>query len=336
MRVAVLGRTEMLWNSIKLLEESKHEIVLIGTCKAAPEYSVDEKYFEQEAKRLGIPFFNNAKINSDEIIALLSSVQADIAISINWLTVIGQRAIDCFRYGILNAHAGDLPKYRGNACPNWAIINGEKRIGITVHYMLADEIDAGDILVKDYYSLNDKTTITEIYRYMEKRIPEMYLQALDKIAQGAASASQSKKSEDILRCYPRVPSDSFIDWKMPCDDIDKLVRASCSPFAGAYTYFKEYKIRVFECSKEPFQTAVLVVPGQVVMIDKLTNRIGVAARDGIVIICKSEVEGSEKKITEIITSVRARMNYSVQDKLYELERRVEKLENIRGGYKNMH
>lgn len=331
MRVAVLGRTEILWNSIKLLETSKHDIVLIGTCKAAPEYAVNEKDFEQEAERLDVPFFNSAKINSEEILSMLSNANADVAISMNWLTVIGQKAIDCFKYGILNAHAGDLPRYRGNACPNWAIISGEKRIGITIHYMLAGEIDAGDILVKDYYPLGDDTTITEIYRYMDDRIPKMYLEALDKIAEGEPPLPQSRETKEILRCYPRVPSDSLIDWEMSCENICRLVRASGSPFAGAYTYFKEYKIRIWECSAEKFQTPVLVVPGQIVMIDKLTDRIGVAAKDGIIIIHKAEVKGSEKKITDVITSVRVRMNYCVQDKLYELERRIEKMENIYKG-----
>ena len=130
MRVVFLGRTQLLMKTIERFEKTGHEIVGIGTCTAVPEYTVTEKDFEDKAKKLKIPFFCDAKINSSTIQQRLVEMQADIAISINWLTIINEQTIGIFKYGILNGHCGDLPKYRGNACPNWAIINGEECVEI--------------------------------------------------------------------------------------------------------------------------------------------------------------------------------------------------------------
>lgn len=317
----------MLMNSIELLKKSGHEIVLIGTSKEADEYTVKAIDFQQKAKELGIPFFNSLLINSKEIVKMLESVNADIAISINWKTIIGEEVIKNFQYGVLNAHMGDLPRYRGNACPNWAILKGEKELGISIHYMIPNELDAGNIVIKELYPIGKHTSITDIYAYIEKRIPELFAEAIIKIERNEnESEEQSKDPNDILRCYPRIPSDSLIDWNDSSIKIERLVRASCSPFLGAYTYYNEYKIRVLQCRGEEYKTKVLVVPGQIVSIDRILNQIGVAAKDGVIIIEKAIVEGTEQNVTDIITSVRGRMNYVVQDKIYDLEKRMKVLE----------
>lgn len=328
MRVAILGRTKIIYNTIREIEkQGKHKIVLIGTCKASPEYTVTEKDFECEAQRLGVPFFNNAKINSKEIQKLIADNQPDIGISMNWLNVIGEDTIGLFKNGILNAHPGDLPKYRGNACPNWAIINGENRIGITIHYMIPGELDSGNIVEKEYIKLDKESNIPEIYQKLEEIIPKLFIKALDMIENGSIhEVSQSRKAEDILRCYPRKPEDSFIDWNNNITEIDRIVRGSGYPFHDAYCYYGIHKILVQECYVQNYDTKVLVIPGQVIMVDKINNKIGIAAKDGVVVLTKTRIEDEDIKITELITSVRCRLNYSINDKINELEKRIIKLE----------
>lgn len=327
MRIAILGRTQMLMETINLiLKQNVHEIVLIGTCKASPEYTVNEKDFEEIAKVNHIPFFCNPRINSDEVNQIIYEARPDIGISMNWLTIINDKTIGLFPFGILNAHPGDLPRYRGNACPNWAIINGEKKIGITIHYMIAEQLDAGDIVEKDYYELGDGD-ITKIYSYLENTIPKLFIKAIDKISQeGFCGISQKHENKKILRCYPRKPEDSFISWDMSIYQIEKIVKASSKPFSGAYVYYDKYKIRIYKCMVKEYDIDVLVVPGQVIGINKLENTIEVAATDGSVLIVESEVENEKMNITDIITSVRSRLNYSVHDMLYDLDNRLRVLE----------
>lgn len=327
MRIAILGRTEILYDTAKLLEKSGHEIVLIGTCKEAPEYSVTEKDFRELAEDMSVPFFQSANINSVEIIQLIKSVKPDIGISINWLTMIKEEVISLFPHGILNAHCGDLPRYRGNACPNWAIINGEKQIGITIHCMDPMLLDGGDIILKDFYPVHETTTITAVYDYMQHKIPELFLRAVDQIKEGTVlPKQQSVKRADILRTYPRIPSDSLIDWRLSNVVIDRLIRASCDPFQGAYTYYGEKKITILEADIGEHEFPCHVIPGQVVYIDKQKEEATVAAGQGTIIIKKIRVENKDSKITEIFNSTRIRLGYVMEDKIYELEKRIKILE----------
>lgn len=329
MKIAFLGRTQLLMRTIELFEKSEHLIVGIGTCKAAQEYLVNENDFMNKAEELGVPFFCDSKINSSEIQNIMFSMQADIAISVNWLTIIREDTVHLFPYGILNGHAGDLPRYRGNACPNWAIINGEEKIGFSVHFMEPGNLDSGDIVVKEFINVTSNTTIGEIYEKMEDLFPAMFLQAVTRIEKMSeyAGIPQSKKREDILRCYPRIPSDSCIDWSKSCIEIDRLIRASGYPFQGAYTFLNgKEKIYIQEAGISEFEYPSLVVCGQVVCRDKEKDCIGVAARDGVIIIYKiCDEHYRQYRVTEKIGSMRDRMGMCVPDKIYELMQEIEML-----------
>lgn len=330
MRVAILGRTRMLYDTIQLVLDAGHDIALIGTCKAAPEYDIREMDFEKKAVELKVPFFCDSRINSDSIIDRLIEVQADIAVSVNWLNIIGEKAINCFKLGILNAHCGDLPRYRGNACPNWAIINNESQIGVAVHYMDPNELDAGDIVLKRYYSLSNNTTITDIYSFLEKNVPIMFVDALNKIANGTADVvHQSNDKNSILRCYPRMESDSYIDWAQTMDNIDRVVRASCSPFNGAYTYYKDKKYYIQKITTREFNTPVCVSPGQIVSINKSDHIVGVACADGVVLIEKLVDDNGEVIYPEMaFSSMRMRLGYSISDEIFLLRKEIFKLKEM--------
>lgn len=329
MRIAFLGRTQMLMKTIEMFENSRHIIAGIGTCTAAAEYSVREFDFKKKAEELEVPFFCDSRINSQEIQEILISMQADIAISVNWLTIIQKQTMELFTYGILNGHAGDLPRYRGNACPNWAIINGEEKIGLSVHFMEAGHLDSGDIVVKNFIDIQKDTTIGEIYEQMEILFPEMFLQAVEKIEEVGKSAGvpQSKQREQILRCYPRIPSDSCIKWDASCVEIDRLIRASGYPFQGAYTFLNgEEKIYIQKAGIAEYEFPSVAAYGQVVVRDCVNDCVGIAAKDGVVMVYEICDEDHLKcRVTEKIRSMRDRLGICVFDKLHELAKEVELL-----------
>lgn len=327
MRVALLGRTRMLYNSIEKIIENGDEIVLIGTCAAAPEYDIREEDLERKAKELGVTFFNDVRINSPKITELMRHSEADVAISINWLTIIGPEAVSCFQYGILNAHCGDLPRYRGNACPNWAILKGDDSYTISIHYMEPAELDSGDILIKKKYPIDDSTTITEIYRNMDVEIPYLFCEALKLIKSGRAKGmAQSRNPADSLRCYPRIPTDSLIDWSESCETILKNIRASAPPFQGAFCYWNDLKIYIYEAKSKEYPAPCFVYPGQVIVVNKADKTIEVAARDGIILIRKVYLNNEEYYAADIIKSTRVRLNYCVQEEVFQLKMKIKELE----------
>lgn len=333
MRVAILGRTRVLLQSLKTIEEAGHNVVLIGTCPEAKEYGLKDDEFAFEAKNRGIPFFNNPQINHPEIVGLLNRVKADVAISVNWLTMIGKEAIGAFPFGILNAHAGDLPRFRGNACPNWAILNGEKHIALTIHQMDADDLDAGPILCKEIFNINDDTRIKDIYNFVEERAPQLFLKALNGLEHGTiVPQRQSTDPYLSLRCYPRIPSDSYLDWNQNAIDLSRLVRASSEPFSGAYTYFQGHKITIWQAYAQAFSSPSLAMPGHVVWRSIETGEVGIATGDGVLVLKEVERESEGRvKPSDLIKSKRIRMGMAAEDEIYELRKRVSTLERLLGG-----
>ncbi|MCI9064360.1 MAG: hypothetical protein HFI53_00650 [Lachnospiraceae bacterium] len=340
MRVAILGRTQMLYDTMEALKKAGHEIVIIGTCKAAPEYEIDEHGFEKKAEEMQVPFFCNANLTLPNIVDLLKASKPDIAVSINWLTIIQEQTMALFPYGILNGHPGDLPRYRGNASPNWAIINGEEKIGVAVHFMEAGSLDSGDIVVKESIDVSPHTTVGEIYKQLDTLFPKMFVQAIDKIERMGkkAGTAQSKKREDVLRGYPRIPSDSCIDWNSDCLAIDRLIRASGQPFQDAYTFLNgKEKIYIQEADITEYEFPSLVVCGQVVIRDCENDCVGIAAKDGVIMIRKIRDDNHQQcRVTEKIRSMRDRMGMDIPDKIYELMKEIEflKREIGRDGYQS--
>lgn len=156
MRIAIIGRTEILYDTAFRLQASGHEISVIVTAKEAPEYTKTSDDFRSLAERKGIPFVHTTRI--EEAIPLIAKLpKFHVGVSLNYSGIIPQSVIDFFPLGILNAHGGDLPRYRGNACQAWAIINGEERVGLCIHRMIGGELDNGDIIARDYFPLTLNT-----------------------------------------------------------------------------------------------------------------------------------------------------------------------------------
>ena len=125
-RIVLIGRTKFLLNTGELFLKNGIDVGLIITSKNAEHDVVTKNDFGKLAKRFNAEFVYDANINSEKIKKILLQKKFDLGISVNNPLLIKKEIIDLFKFGILNAHPGDLPRYRGNACPNWAIINNEK------------------------------------------------------------------------------------------------------------------------------------------------------------------------------------------------------------------
>ena len=332
MRVAALGRTHWLYDSIVALDKAGHEVVLIGTSTAAPEYMVGEKDFEELAARLGCPYFCDASINRAEHVELARSLAAEAAISVNWPTLIGEEMMAAFKHGIVNAHAGDLPRFRGNACPNWAILNGEDKVVLTLHQMIAD-LDAGPIVLKRSLPLTETTYIGDVYRFLERAIPEAYVEAIAGLDSGSLTPTeQSLDPAHSLRCFPRTPEDGGIDWNRPATDIAKLVRASAEPFAGAFAQLTGERLTIWRARAEKLPYPSLGVNGQVVRVDTDRGEAWILCDEGVLVLEQVELEGKRGGATEFIRSTRTRLAAGdpVATQLQAMNSRIEALERLMG------
>lgn len=309
MRVAIIGRSELLYNVAALLLEKGYEIPLVVTSKEAPEYKITSEDFKNLAQRANALFIYTAKINKPEVISQVSVLKKiDVAVSINYAGIIEQEIIDLFEIGILNAHGGDLPRYRGNACQAWAMINGEKKIGLCIHKMIGGELDSGDIIQRSFFPLNKDTLIGDVWKWMSESIPVMMLEALNKLSADKSFVleSQSKRAEDALRCYPRNPDDGRINWDHNNIQILRLINASSEPYSGAFSYLHTKKVIIWRAKDEVINEQYLAVPGQVSSLNK-DGSVTVICGVGKIIITEIQVDDLRtNNVVSIVKSIRNR------------------------------
>lgn len=308
MRVAILGRTQFLYDAVLALHAQGHEIAVIGTCPAAPEYTRTQDDFARLADQLGCPYFCQTRLLDPHAQAILAKANAEIGVSVNWQTLMPSSLLSAFRHGVLNFHMGDLPRYRGNACPNWAILNGESEVVLTIHQM-AEELDAGPIVVQRRFPLTDETYIGDVYRFAQGMVPELFVAAMSGLQTGNVQPRPQELDPTLsLRCFPRTPADGLIDWRQPAELLARLVRASAEPFAGAFTYLDDDRLTIWRARAARLPYAWSGVPGQVAEVDRRSGEVAILTGQDVLMLQEVSVgQGQRQRASAVLKSIRLRL-----------------------------
>ena len=295
----------MLLDAAEMLQSAGHEISFIHTVEGENYYGADIEDFAALARRAGARFSIGGRL-ADHQPAMTTS-GTDVAISVNWPRLIRSQLLTAFPFGILNAHAGDLPRYRGNACPNWAILNFERRVGVTVHRMV-EEVDAGPVLVKAFLEIDETTYVGDIYNWLETIVPSLFVHGISQL--GTQRLTPQDPSVRPLRTFPRRAEDSRIEWKRTTRDVLSLVRASSRPFPGAFTFLEgKEKINILRARPYDPDYDFLAMPGQVCLRSSAGNPV-VATGDGMIELeeCASADRDDLTTRTLLARSLRARLS----------------------------
>jgi methionyl-tRNA formyltransferase len=266
-KIAVLGRTRWLLDTGRALMAAGHDIVAVATAKSEPFYGCGPEDFASLASDAGAVDFGVVSLSDVAVRERLRACGAELAVSINWPTIVGADVIGLFPRGVVNAHCGDLPRYRGNACPNWAILNAEQRIGLCAHMMEPNEVDAGAVILRDYFRVSTDTYIGDVYAWLNQRISALLAEAIEGLETGRLVPQPQPADPSLaLRCYPRRPEDGRIEWNLDVAQIHRLVRASSRPFEGAFSHLDDGR-RVTVWRARPFthDLPFCAVPGQVML-----------------------------------------------------------------------
>jgi len=304
-KVAIIGRSEILFHTIEILLKNNFEVPIIITSKEAPEYKKSSKDFKKLANKIKAHFIYTNKIQ--KCIKEIRKAKCEIGISFNCTNIISQDIIDLFPLGILNAHGGDLPKYRGNACQAWAIIKGEKKIGLSVHSIIGDQLDSGNIISREYMNININTKITDCINWMSDRIPNLFLGSIRELKKDKNFflKKNPNKHKSAFRCYPRVPEDGKINWSRSNQEILRIINASNKPYSGSYCYYKNKKLIIWDAELFSDNEKYLSEYGQVSEIQK--NSIIVITGNGKLKIKKIEYQGYVGQPAKKIKTIRYRL-----------------------------
>jgi methionyl-tRNA formyltransferase len=336
MRIGFLGRGGL---GLKILDGISNikgvQIPVVMTCRPSPESPASRSWFQEKATGLSADYFETNTVNDPEWVTRLQSYNLDCVVAILWVTTVSQDAIKATKHGFLNIHSGALPKYRGNACFTWAMLNHEKEVGLTVHWMEGGKLDSGPILKQKLFPLaNDTQMQTCMDLFFETEGPKLMIETIQDLLHGK-TASISQVPTTASYCYPRLPRDGQIDWNQQASEIEILTRAAGAPYPGAYSWFlnprgqkiSKLVIHHAACIEHPIPEHY-AVPGHLIYFPS-NNTWGVECGDKKILILKQvEVDGVQGKPESFFKSVRIRLGLDVESILAEFSDRITRLESI--------
>lgn len=217
---------------------------------------------KKKAIDLGIEVFQPEDINSKNSIEKIKSINPDIIIVAAFGQILKKELLDIPRYGCINIHASLLPKYRGAAPINWAIINGEKDTGITIMDM-EEGLDTGDIISQRSIPIEEDDDSQSLHDKLSVLGSELIIETITNITRGKYKKTSQ---DDSLSSYaPRIFRETGkIDWNTKGEDIFNLVRG-LKPWPGTYSYYQDEVIKIHRVRIEP--QIKKGEPGEIVKVD---------------------------------------------------------------------
>jgi methionyl-tRNA formyltransferase len=334
LRVAFLGRGYLGMSVLQgLLEDTRIDLRLIISCSATSEVRFNESDFEKIANKKGIKFYKTNNINTDFFEEVLISEKIDLAVAMLWLYIINEKIINTSKFGFLNLHGGFLPKYRGNACYTWAILNHEKEFGLTCHLMEGGKLDSGPIIQNLSVTISSEDKVGDLVGKADLLGPELVLDSINMFIENKIQLTKQDETKASYS-YPRLPRDGEIFWTNKSFDIITLIKASGRPYPGAYSWFEDRlcsnkvkKLVIFDAHIEShFLNEFYAVPGQLIKFSKNTKWSVVAGDHKLVVLDEIEIDGVTTDPFHLNLSIRQRLGLDLGSALVALQNRVESLE----------
>ncbi|NQT89737.1 MAG: methionyl-tRNA formyltransferase [Candidatus Omnitrophica bacterium] len=289
MRIIFFGTSEFAVPALEALIKSSHEVVSIITQPKTHKgrgLKVLPQPVELYASKKGLVVRKFEDINSKEAFEFLKEQEAEAFVIVSFGQIFSKEVLEIPALYPINIHASILPKYRGAAPIHRAIINGEKRSGVTI-MRVSVKLDHGDIIFQKELAIGDDEDAASLSARLSSLAAPLLIETLDQIAAGSAP---STPQDDPAATYAHKLSkeDGLIDWSKDAPSIKNLVRG-CSPWPSAYTYLdgkvlKILKVDISEGAKGKKQGSV---------IETTDKGIKVSCGKGAVLIERLQIEGKK-------------------------------------------
>jgi methionyl-tRNA formyltransferase len=303
--------------ALSALEAIAERFKVVGVVREAADEPGRRDEVIALASKLGLPVSRDTSLRS--VSTLIENLQPDCVVVSSYNRILPPELLSRSRF--INVHYAPLPEYRGRANVNWAIINGEKIAGITIHRMVPG-LDAGNILFQETIPISGADTVGTLYERLNAIQRRVLGDAVAKLLAGVEGTPQDESRASY--CCARLPEDGEIDWRQETSAIDRLIRALAPPYPGAFTWFEGRRLTI--CAALPVAGAPRFagrVPGRVVAVSKSEGAVDVLTGDGLLRLYQVQLDGAEPApAASIIKSVKATLGL----RLVDLLKRIEQLE----------
>lgn len=288
MKIIFMGTPDFAAASLEALIASRHEIQAVVTQPDKPKGRKGEltpSPVKVIAKREGIKVYQPLKVRDEEFVKTLRAYNPDVMVVVAFGQIIPLSILKMPKYGCVNIHGSLLPKYRGAAPIQWAVLDGEKETGITT--ILMDEgIDTGDILLKKTIQIDADETSGSLFDKLMALGAKTILETLDELEKGNLTPTKQGESPTA---YAKMLTKAMglIDFTKSAKELDCFVRGM-DPWPSAYTLLagktlKLWKVRVVEGDGKA---------GSVIGIDK--ESFTIACGEGAIEVLEVQLEGKKR------------------------------------------
>ncbi|GIG56505.1 methionyl-tRNA formyltransferase [Longispora fulva] len=244
MRVVMFGYQTWGHRTLRALLESDHDVALVVTHPAS-DHAYERIWSDSVADLAGehgVPVLVRERPDDEELLAALKAADPDVIVATNWRTWIPPTIFELPRYGTLNVHDSLLPAYAGFSPLIWALINGEKEVGVTAH-MMDPTLDAGDIVLQRAVPVGERDTTADLFHKTLALFGPITVDGLDLIASGRTDWVPQDRSKASF-FHKRADEDLRIDWGWSAVELDRLVRAQCAPYPAAFAFHRGRRLEI--------------------------------------------------------------------------------------------
>ena len=247
MRIVFMGTPDFAKESLEAIYNAGHEIIGVVTNPDKPKgrgMKMVASPVKEFAIEKGLKIYQPLKVrNNTEFIEEIKDLNPDVICVVAYGKILPKEILDIPKLGCINVHGSLLPKYRGAAPIQWAVLNGDKTTGITTMYMDVG-MDTGDMILKEEVEIGDDETTGELWDRLSKIGGKLLVKTLEKIEDG--TAPREKQGDDFTIAPMLDKSMAKIDWEnKTAQEIKNLVRG-LNPIMGAYTFLEDKKIKFWK------------------------------------------------------------------------------------------
>ena len=266
MRIVFMGTPEFAAASLEQLLTTRHEVVGVFTQPDKPKgrgYKLVPPPVKELALAHQIPVFQPQKMRDGQALEILQQLQPELIAVVAYGKLLPKEILELPKYGCINVHASLLPKYRGAAPIQWAVIDGEEETGVTTMYM-AEGLDTGDVIDTAVIKLDEKETGGSLFDKLAIEGGKLIVETLSKLENG--TATRTPQDDEKSSYAGKITKElGQIDFTKPAVTIERLIRG-LNPWPSAYTTLDGKAMKVWDATVE--EGNVTEQPGEIVEIAK--------------------------------------------------------------------
>ena len=298
LKILFMGTPDFARESLEAVYNAGYEILGVVTNPDKPKgrgMKMVASPVKEFALEKGLTVYQPEKVrNNEEFVEKIKSLNPDVICVVAYGKILPKEILEIPRYGCINVHGSLLPKYRGAAPIQWAVLNGDKETGVTTMYMDVG-MDTGDMILKEKVEIGEDETTGELWDRLSKIGAKLLVETLKQIEEG--TAPREKQGEEFTMAPMLNKEMSKINWdEQTAQNIKNLVRG-LNPIMGAYTFLDEKKIKFWKVDiakqDEIIADNIEILRNGTVILSNPKEGLFIKTKDGILKVL--EIQGENAK-----------------------------------------